>query len=230
MTMRSCLVFAMLSLSSMLLIGCGSVPREAVDLSYQIGKDTEVVHQSYRKLVRAHFQQSRQFAEQEWTNSVLPGLVKIAVEEGRLVDVVAGRVVYDPATQSFAKPTPGREYLQLEQTMQIWSKEIGEMMAKSRSDVLTPIDQEEQKLLDYIDESFAQLARGNAAISAHLVSLRKVQDAQDSVLERADLKELRDEINNKISGLSDDAQEKTERLNKARQRIDELKAKMKGGK
>lgn len=230
MLMKAYFVSILFVLTSLLLAGCSSVPKEAVDLSYQIGKDTEVVHQSYRKLVRTHFQQSRQFAEQEWTSTVLPGLIKIAIEEGQLIDVVAGKVIYDPATQSFTKPTPGLEYLQLEQTMQIWSKEIGEIIAKSRSDMLAQIDEDEKKLLDYIDASFTQLARGNAAISAHLSSLRKVQDAQDSVLERADLKELRDEINNKIAGLSDDAKNKADRLSKSIKRIDELKTKMKGGK
>lgn len=230
MSIKAFFVSVLFVLTSVLLTGCSSVPKEAVDLSYQIGKDTEVVHQSYRKLVRAHFQQSRQYAEQEWTSAVLPGLIRSAIDEGQLVDVVAGKAIYDPATKSFTKPTPGLEYLQLEQTMQIWSKEIGEIIAKSRSDILAPIDEEEKKLLDYIDASFTQLARGNAAISAHLSSLRKVQDAQDTVLERADLKELRDEINNKIVSLSDDAKNKADRLSKSIKRIDELKTKMKGGK
>lgn len=210
--------------------GCSTVPKEAVDLSYQIGKDTEVVHQSYRNLVRAHYRQSREFAEKEWTGSVLPGIIKTAVEEGKLADVVAGKSVFDPSTQTFTEPTPGKEFTQLEQTLQIWSKEISEIITKSRSDVLSPIDQEEQKLLDYIDASFSQLARGNAAISAHLASLRKVQDAQDSILERADLKDLRDQINSKIANLSDSSKTRADQLEKARKRIDELKSKLKGAK
>ena len=230
MTMKCRFLVALLVSISILLLGCSSIPKEAVDLSYQIGQDTEAIHQSYRKLIRAHFQQSRRFAEKQWTDSFMPVIIKSAVEEGKLVDVIAGKIIYDPATETFVKPTPGKEYVQLEQSIQIWSKEIAEIISKSRADVLAPIDIEEQKLLDYVDASFSQLARGNAAISAHLASLRKVQEAQDSVLERAELKDLRDHIDSKLAALSDESQKSTERLNETRQKVDELKLKLKGGK
>jgi hypothetical protein len=211
------------------LSGCGTVPKEAVDLSYQIGQDTEALHQSYRQLIKAHYQLSRRIIEQEWTKTELPKIIKNAVKEGRLTDVTAGKVVFDPATEKFVKPTPGTEFVQLEQTIQIWSKEVADIIAQNRAGILDPIDQEEAKLLGYVDTAFAQVARGNAAISAHLASLRKVQETQDSVLDKAGMKELRDQINNSLIKLSDDASKGTGRLSELSEKVESLKNKVNGG-
>jgi hypothetical protein len=229
MTMKTHLTGVLVYFVIAVLSGCSSVPKEAVDLSYQIGQDTEALHQSYRKLIKAHYQLSRRIIEQEWTKTELPTIIKNAIEEGRLVDVAAGKVVFDPATQNFVKPTPGAEFVQREQTMQTWSKEVADIIAQNRAGILDPIDQEEQKLLESVDAAFAQVARGNAAISAHLASLRKVQETQDSVLDKAGMKELRDQINNSLIKLSDEASKDTGRLSELREEVGSLKDKLNGG-
>lgn len=229
MTMKTRLAGILVFFIFAFLSGCSSVPKEAVDLSYQVGQDTEALHQSYRKLIQAHYLQSRRYVEKEWTDTVLPEIIKNAVNEGRLVDVVAGKVVFDPATETFVKPTPGTEFVQLQQTIQIWSKEVSDIIGQNRAGVLDPIDEEEKKLLEYVDASFSQLARGNAAISAHLVSLRKVQETQDTVLDRAGLKEVRDQVNNRLAELSNEANKNADRLSEAREKVEKLKTKLNGG-
>lgn len=204
--------------------GCSSVPPEAVDLSYQIGKDTEALHQSYRKLIQAHYDMERHCAEENWTSDILPQIVKKALAEGRLVDVVSGRVVWDPARKRFVPPTPGLEYVQMEQSIQVWSREISGIMDKSRNAMLAPYDAQEEHLVHSVDSAFAQINRGNAAISAFLTSMRHVQQSQDTLLDRAGLKEARDEIRSDIAKLSEDASKGSAGLEKARIIVEKWKA------
>lgn len=207
--------------------GCANVPKEAVELSYQIGSDTEALHQSYRKLVRSHFDVVRQMYEAQWREKVLVPYVRSFVAETRLADIAAGKVVWDPVLEKMVPPTSGREAVQLVDTMQAWSKEFSETSDELRRDFMAPIDKAESELLAAVDDSFAQVARGNAAISAHLASLRRVQESQDSILEKAGMKDLRQKIHDGIAKSSDDVADFKGRIEKATSKIEELRSKLK---
>ncbi len=206
---------------------CSNVPKEAVTLSYQIGSDTESLHQSYRKLIRPHFEIVRQMYEAQWTEKVFIPYVKNYVEETRLADIAAGKLIWNARQEKLVPPTPGREAVQLADTMQAWSKEFGETAQGLRKEFLTPVDKAEAELLQAVDDAFAQVARGNAAISAHLASLRQVQESQDELLEKAGMKDLRQKIHEGIAKASDDASDASARIEKATKKVEELKKKFK---
>lgn len=169
-----------LSLMVFLLTGCVSIPREVVELSYIIGQDLTIVHVSYKKLVQEHFQflreQITRFLEEKW----IPAYIKDFVTEGELIENVTDT-----------------EYVYL------WVEVALEEIETKREELLKPIDQEEQKLLELVDEAFVQLYNANATITAHLNSASRVREAQDKILEVADLKKLRDEINERLASASE---------------------------
>ena len=109
---------AVLSFAAIFLAACSTIPKEAVDLAYQVGSDTEAIHQSYRKLIRSHFDTVRQMYEAQWTEKVLVPYVKSYVQETRLADIVSGKLVWKPVQEKLVSPTPGREAVQFIDTMQ----------------------------------------------------------------------------------------------------------------
>ena len=218
---------AILSLAALFLTACSNVPKEAVDLAYRVGNDTEALHQSYRQLIRSHFDTVRQMYDAQWTEKVLVPYVKSYVQETRLVEIASGKLVWDPVQEKLVPPTPGREAVQFIDTMQAWSKEFSETTQELRKEFMAPIDKAEADLIQATDEAFAQVARGNAAIGAHLASLRKVQETQDELLERGGMKDLRQKINEGIAKASADAANFTGRVEQATKKVEDLKKKLK---
>ena len=53
-----------------------------------------------------------------------------------------------------------------------------------------------------MDEAFANLMRSNAAITAHLNSLREVQEVQDEALRTLHVRELRERVNGALAAAS----------------------------
>ena len=82
-----CLVFG--------LPGCASVPSEVVELSALTGRDLVEVHSSYQTLIHEFYDQLRGRRVDYLENTWVPAYIKDWVEEGRLRDTAAGKVVWD---------------------------------------------------------------------------------------------------------------------------------------
>jgi hypothetical protein len=73
-----------------------------------------------------------------------------------------------------------------------------------------------------VDEAFARLVRANAIITAHLNSLRKVQEVQDEALQRLKLKDMRDKINQHLISASESAADAIKKIQKAEKPLEKL--------
>lgn len=192
----------------LLFLGCASVPKEVVELSYTVGQDLNAVHSSYRELIRTRFDDLRTqtvtFLETRW----IPNFLKDFIQRGELIQSVKGS---DPKV--------------VLEDVGVWVEVAIEMIETKKRELLDPIDNDEQALLRSVDEAFFRLTRANAVITAHLNSLRKVQEVQDDALKALKLKELRDKINQGLISASDKAREALEKLKKAEGLIDKAEEK-----
>lgn len=161
-----------------LIVGCATVPREVVELSYVMGQDLTELHRSYRLLVSTHFgnirNQMLSFLEHEWK----PVYLKKFIKEGDLAGL---------ATQS----DPNAAF----EGVQIWVEVAMEEIDRKRRELVEPIDAKEKSLLSDVDDAFAQVRAANSAVTAHLNSLRRVQEVQDEGLRALNLDGLRERIN-----------------------------------
>ncbi len=191
----------------LLLPGCATVPKEVVELSYRMGQDTEAVHTSYKALIHSHFESLRaerlRYLDEEWT----PKYIRSWIEDGRLRDVVKGDVVWSSEKGDFIRPVAGQEETALLATVTFWSVAAVQEIQGKRAELLEPLNEQENQLCAWVDNAFNRLYRGNATITAHLNSLRKVQEVQDSALAALNLKDLRDKINDELITVSDKAKE-----------------------
>lgn len=190
---------------ALLLAGCATVPKEVVELSYSIGQDLESVHASYRTLVHVHFDglrtQVNTFIDTRWK----PAALRSFIEKGKLVE---------RATKS-----DPNEVLS---GVGNWVDVALEGIERKRHEFLDPISADETALLDTLDITFATLARANATVTAHLNSLRKVQEVQDEALQAMRLKDLRDRLDARLVEASGRTQQALEQLGGATKKVEDV--------
>lgn len=170
--------FGVLLAVLLLLNGCiGRVPGEVVELSTTVGEDIKSLHLSYRALIVAHFDslraQTDSFIKDRW----LPVFIDDFMKRGNLVQTVQ-------AAQ------PGQAGPRVSE----WVAVAMETVTAKRDQLMKPIDEEEKKLLEMVDNSFGLLTRANAKISSHLESRSKKKNLLEEALNMDDLKGLREKI------------------------------------
>jgi hypothetical protein len=191
---------------------CSTVPVEVVELSYRIGEDISEIQNSYMQLIHDHFEVLRQerlnYLENEWTPKFIEGWI----EDGRLIDVASGNTVWSQEKKDFVSPTVGEEKKELLNTVMFWSQAAIQKITKKRSELLDSLNMQESQLSFLVSDAFNRIYRGNSVITAHLNSLRKVQEVQDNLLEGLNIKDLRDKINNTLITSSDKAKEELKKI------------------
>lgn len=180
---RSHLVFMML-----LFIGCATVPKEVVELSYTVGDDIEAVQNSYKLLVQTYFDglrnQTLTFLNEKWRPAYLQRFIK----ESKLVERISDS---DPDKVLIA--------------VEVWTNQAIKTIENKKDSLIAPIDKDENNLMNTIDEAFANLIRSNAVITANLNSIRDVKELQDETLSSLGVKDLRDKINKALVNASNSA-------------------------
>jgi len=188
-----------------LLIGCASVPKEVVELSYVMGEDLVVVHESYVNLIELHFgdlrTRTRDFLETKWQ----PTYLRNFIELGDLV----GLATHD---------SPDTVLLQVH----AWCLVAMEGIQAKHHALLDTLDIQEQELLDAVNEAFDRLNTANSVITAHLNSIREVKEVQDDALKAMCLGDLRDQVTQGLVKASQVAEEGIQKTIEADGLIDDV--------
>jgi hypothetical protein len=186
-------------------IGCASVPKEVVELSYTVGDDLNAVHVSYRQLVKDYFGNLRKQVEDFMDNRWTPGYLKRFIDKTGLSQKV----------QDF---TPEQVLVYLQKWVQVAMNQI----QKKKNELLAPINNDEKELLADVDESFARLTYANAVITGNLNSIRKIKEVEDQVLSALHLKGLRDKITDGMAKASKKTKTAIELLEKGEEMVDSI--------
>ena len=204
----------LMTLCLSIVVGCAQVPKEVVELSYQMGQDMSALHASYDKLIQARFEDFRNRRKDYLENTWKPDYLKRWVKNGRLIDVANGKVVWSFKKKGFVAPTPGKADAQLLLTIEEWAKvAINEIQLKEKK-LLSPLDEQEKALRGEVKDAFDRVIKANAHVTAHLNSLRKVKEIEDEALEALKLKDLRDKITGKLAEISRKAEDGLEKIKK----------------
>ena len=182
-------VIGIATISILFVVGCASVPKEVVQLSYTLGNDISAVHISYRELIHTHFEglrtQTLDFLNNKWA----PAYLKDFIQSGDLVKMASGT---DPNA--------------VLEDVQLWVEVAMEHIDAKKKELIDPINKDEQELLVSVDEAFSRIIQANATITAHLNSLREVQEVQDQALKALNVKDLRDKVNQGLIDASEKSQ------------------------
>ncbi|WP_240696863.1 hypothetical protein [Vibrio kanaloae] len=115
-----------------------------------------------------------------------------------------GKVVYDNQVDDFVAVDKPNRLAQLNGVKE-WALVATDEIEAKRRELIVPLEKAESVMLTDIRQSFALMKQGNQTITAHLNSIREVQDVQNDLLESVDLEQLRNNINQQLSELSDQA-------------------------
>jgi hypothetical protein len=194
--------FIMAILLIILLEGCATVPQETVELSYVMEENIVALKVSYIKLVNTHFDLLEQiridYLEKDW----LPGYIKIWVDEGRLIDIATGKVVWSSEYGDYVQPKKDQEMQGLLATTTVWSIVAIKQIEEKKKELISPLEDQRKELLFMIEEGFDRLLRGNIAITAHLNSIRKIKESQNKTFEDLKFGDLQREIDRRLHDIS----------------------------
>ena len=160
---------------------CASVPKETVALSRTVGQDVVQLQSGYRETIRFSFDQMRQAGLSVIDNVWTPVYLRSFVTRGQLVEAAK-----DEQTEKI-------EY---------WARVAIKAIDDQRKKFLDPIQEREDALVAEVDAAFDRVINANAAVTANLNSVLKVQNLQDQVLDAAGGSGIRDTINGAIVSTS----------------------------
>lgn len=178
---------------------CSEVPKEAVTLSVTVGQDLEVLHRSHLAMADAYFARMKRDVDvfmndvyrpkllEEYfrdTNYPVNDLGLFEPEEGKIV----GRLpLIDIIANEIKQPGTG-------ETIGIMTIAVEEAMSQielRRRKLMLPLETQEQEVKRAITDVYIKVIHGHAVVTAHLASVRKVQEAQDEFLADLGLADVR---------------------------------------
>jgi hypothetical protein len=200
--------------------GCtAKLPAEVVTLSSSMEKQLLSLQKSHVTLVQTYFQMVRQQREDWIQTAWLQEYLKTFIKTGQLEETVRGEVVWDDVNKRFVAPRAPYEDVQKFDTLMIWTGQVQKQLAKKRAELIAPLHIQEQELLAKVNAAYAQLIANNATITAHLVSIKDVEDVQTRLLNEAGIDGLNEDITKTFSKISEESNKLNQKLNEANKKL-----------
>jgi len=188
-------LFAMVLMS--LMIGCAQVPKESVELSATVCRDMAEMRKSHIALVDIYYTGVLNDINVFIDNVYRPYLIQRTLADDFWKEQMLSAV--ESASKSDASGTLQKESLQkIEAFLSIVQQEA-QVYKKLK---LKPIQDQYASVLNSINSSYDQIHYANSIVTGHLASIVKVHDAQNKMLEKFDLKNIRVDVGADVSGLS----------------------------
>ncbi len=188
---------------------CAQVPRESVELSVTVGRDLAEVHRAHRELAVRYFDQIKGDIDAFVDEVYRPYTIENSMRQFGLID----RIV--------AAQAPGAKVDALS-VMELYVTMVSEEIEAYRQELLDPIEAYEREVLTGIDDAYQKLQNANAIVTGHLASIRKVHDAQEELLEKAGMENLRGRFVEETVYLSERVADLVEKGRKADEKAGEL--------
>lgn len=206
-----------------ILSACTTVPKEVVEMSYVMGEDMAALHQSHKALIAEHYKNLRAQRERYLQERWIPAYLSSWIGKGRLVDIAQGKVAWSPEKRTFVPPAPATAQAQLLDSVLAWSESAIADIEDKRASLVGPLDKEEKSLLASVEEAFLRAGRGNAAITAHLNSMRKVQQVEGEFMKALGIKDMREDIMKTLADSSNRAGKALEEVQRADKLFDKFR-------
>ncbi|MEW6701185.1 MAG: hypothetical protein AB1298_00555 [Bacteroidota bacterium] len=186
-----------------LLYSCSTVPKESVELSVTVGRDITEMQRAHRELVNLYY--NRLFAE---INRFVDE-VYAPFQINKMMDQFGTEICKEIDLQSSDKT---KQY----EKLSVLVEELRNEIDGYKNSKLKPILAQRDTLLKNIDASYSRIIYANSVVTGHLASVLKINDAQNEILSKLNLGNLRTEIASKTSELSDQIDGLTKKI-KAKQ-------------
>ena len=215
--------------------GCAQAPREAVELSATVGRDLSQVHESHREIAILLFDRMEgdinRFVDEVYSPFQIRKLLA-----GEFSDFQSGSAesLFAALDHALKSPSDPAAQAGAVETMDIFVQVVQGAIEDYRSELLSPVRQQSEKILSEIEHSYLQLHYANSIVTGHLASVVKVHDAQEGIFRQLGLENLRqavgvdlEEASKKISKITMKAPDVEHSLDSAEVRIEKVSEQMK---
>ncbi len=180
-----------------LLVACAQVPKEAVELSATVGRDLAEMKKSHIALVDLYYSELMNDINSFVDNVYLPYQIQRTLSDdlwkNEMLSVIESASKHDPSG------TAQKESFEKIQAFLIIIQEEVEAYRKLK---LKPVQDQYASVLKNIQSSYDQIHYANSIVTGHLASVVKVHDAQNEILEKVDLRDLRVKVGTETAGIS----------------------------
>lgn len=221
-------LLATVVLSMLLSAGCASVPKEVVTLSYRMGEDIQSLQLSYDQLIQEYYtmlrNERRSYLDNEW----YPRFLENWREGGELLAIAKGEKIWSVEKQQLIPTPPDATDQETLKTLQDWLDYALYAYEVKEDTLMASLNTSEAQLRRDVNSAFQQIVRANAAITAHLNSIREVKEVQDAGMEAMGIGELRDRINSALISASQEADQRLQQIREADARVENLLQQVEG--
>jgi len=211
-----------LVLPILFLIGCAQVPKESVELSSTLGRDIAATHKAHIQLATILFSRMKQDVNRFIDETYAPYQIKNVMEKQKLLADSKDKKSLLLLINAAFKPGSS-EKLQgyVLQAMSSLVTNIHNDVEKMRSDLLTPLNEQEAEALGSINRAYQQMHYANSIVTGHLSSIAKVHDAQSDLLAEFGVeRDLRKEMSEKMATVSVKINSLVNKASKAESKLD----------
>jgi hypothetical protein len=189
-------------------LGCARVPIESVKLSATIGRDLAVTQKAHIQLATLLFERMKQdvnrFVDETYTpyqiNNVLLRQKELSDSDDPNDRKKSLLLAISAAFQPGASEELQSKVLKGMGALII---KIHKDVEKMRSDLLNPLNEQENQVLGSINRAYQQIHYANSIVTGHLSSIVKVHEVQSDLLAEFGVeRDLRKEIGERIASIS----------------------------
>lgn len=192
-----------LLVATFLFTACALVPKETVELSTTVGRDIATVHQSHRQMALALFGRMKQDVNRFVDDVYAPFQIQfVLAKQKERQETGDENNVFSVMETAMREPQNAQAQKDVILVMQVIVEAVHEDVEGYRLLRLEPVLAQEREVLADIERVYDQIERGNATVTAHLASIVKVHEAQDELLQSADLAGLREKLGVTLSNTS----------------------------
>lgn len=195
--------FASVAVVTLLLASCALVPKETIELSTTVGRDIATMHQSHRQLALTLFGRMKQDVNRFVDDVYAPFQIQFVLSKQKERQTAGdSNNMFSVMETAMKQPQNAQAQKDVVLFMQALVEAVHADVEEYRQVRLAPILSQERDVVADIERVYDQIERGNAAVTAHLASVVKVNDVQDELLKSADLNGLREKLGTKLSETS----------------------------
>lgn len=186
-----------------LITSCAVVPKESVELSATVGRDVVSVYQAHKELATILFTRMKKdvntFVDDVYAPYQIGKLLEMDFADANSgeFESMTGSII--DAAKNSSDSTKQKQAIGF---MKDFVSVVYEEVETYRNILLAPIEEQELEVMAAIDRSYNQIIYANSIVTGHLASVRKVHDAQEDILNKFGVENLRTETAQKLSDYS----------------------------
>lgn len=184
-----------------LISSCVSIPKETVTLSKTLGNDLVILHNTNRNTIQLYYQKIKNDINKLIDDVYAPFVIHFVLKKELKSYNNKIPSLYGDIENAGRKQTKEATEKAIE-VMQKFQEAAKFQIDSKRKELLEPIIEQENKVIEKINLSYENAIYANATITAYLISVKKVKDSRNQALNAVGVNSEELKISERLTKLS----------------------------